>query len=143
MNKSYGKCSYGYFNSIFTHSFWWVFTEYPFGKKERWRIGEQFNPCFLRFCENLFSFHQNRGCIVSPKIHRVSYRFLQPRAPVISFNTFRSNILPLQRCEKSHYDLLGLLLVMILDAQTIIVKTHWFFLYSKVSQKIGFFVRKH
>ena len=96
MSKCFRKCLYGYFNSIFTHSFWWVFIEYPFGKFNRWRIGEQFNPCFLRFCKNLLLFHQNRGCIVSPVFHRVNCRFLQSGLPVISFNTFRSNFRPFQ-----------------------------------------------
>jgi len=40
------------------------------------------------------------------------------------YKHFSLKDLPLQRCEKSHYDLLGLLLVMILNTQTESVKTH-------------------
>ena len=81
---------YGYFNSIFTHSFWWVFTEYSFGKNHWWVFGEQFTLCFLRFCKNLFSFHQNRGCIVSLEILPSFWSFLQAWKRAYSFYTLHS-----------------------------------------------------
>ena len=83
---------YGYFNSIFTHSFWWVFTEYPFGKFNRWRIGEQFNPCFLRLYKpSIKSSKQGVYCIskISTGVLKVPttlnprYLFITPSLRII------------------------------------------------------------